>query len=66
MIDNEKTPIEKPKPRALRVNDFCQSYGISRATTYKLMKNGKLRTVLVAGRRLIPVDVAEALIAEAR
>jgi hypothetical protein len=50
--------------RALRVNEFCQCYGLSRATAYKLMKVGKLRTVLVCGRRLVPVDAAEALIWE--
>jgi predicted DNA-binding transcriptional regulator AlpA len=51
--------------RALRVNDFCAAYGISRATAYKLMKQGKLRTVLIAGRRLVPVDAAEALLSVA-
>jgi hypothetical protein len=50
--------------RALRLNEFCQLYGLSRATAYKLMAAGKLRTVLVGGRRLVPVDAAEALIAE--
>lgn len=49
--------------RALRVNDFCRAYGVSRSTVYKLMKANKLRTVLVAGRRLIPADAAEALLA---
>jgi excisionase family DNA binding protein len=57
----KKEPAEQPK-RALRVNDFCESYGISRATAYKLMKRGKLRTVRLGGRRLVPVDVAEALL----
>jgi excisionase family DNA binding protein len=50
--------------RALRVNEFCQLYGLSRATAYKLMKTGQLRTVFVGGRRLVPVDAAEALISE--
>jgi excisionase family DNA binding protein len=46
------------------MNDFCDAYGLSRATAYKLMKAGKLRTVFVGGRRLVPVDAAETLIAE--
>jgi predicted DNA-binding transcriptional regulator AlpA len=50
-----------PSKRALRMRDFCEGYGISRATAYKLMKAGKLKTVRVAGRRLVPVDAAEAL-----
>jgi predicted DNA-binding transcriptional regulator AlpA len=51
-----------PPRRALRMRDFCEGYGVSRATAYKLMKAGKLKTVRVAGRRLVPVDAAEALL----
>jgi hypothetical protein len=29
-----------------------------------MMKNGTLRTVLIGGRRVIPVDAAEALLRE--
>jgi excisionase family DNA binding protein len=61
MSDFEKQSAETSR-RALRVNEFCRAYGVSRATTYKLMKSGKLRTVRIAGRRLVPVDEAEALI----
>jgi excisionase family DNA binding protein len=49
---------------AYRIDEFCAAYRISRATVYKLMSEGKLRTVLVAGRRLIPVDAANALMVE--
>jgi hypothetical protein len=45
-------------------NDFCDAYGVCRATAYKMMKNGTLRTVLIGGRRVIPVDAAEALLRE--
>jgi predicted DNA-binding transcriptional regulator AlpA len=61
MTPEEKTPAELAR-RALRINDFCRAYGISRATAYKLIARGRLRTVLIAGRRLVPVDVAEALL----
>jgi predicted site-specific integrase-resolvase len=44
------------------MRDFCEGYGVSRATAYKLMKAGKLKSVRVAGRRIIPVDCAEALL----
>ncbi len=58
-------PIVPPVSRmAYRIDEFCTAYRISRATVYKLMNEGKLRTVLVAGRRLIPVDVANALMTE--
>jgi len=54
-----------PERRALRVNDFCTAYGLSRSTAYKLMKTGKLRTVLIGGRRVVPVDAAEGLLKDA-
>jgi predicted DNA-binding transcriptional regulator AlpA len=48
--------------RALRVPEFCRRYGISRTTAYKLKKAGKLQIVRIAGRAVIPVDSAEALL----
>jgi len=58
---------DRPAPvigrRALRIKEFCEAYGVSRTSVYRLMDQGKLRTVLVLGRRLIPVEAAEALMA---
>ena len=51
-----------PTRRALRINSFCEAYGISRSTAYRLIAEGKLKTVKVGNRRLVPVDVAEALL----
>ncbi len=48
--------------RAYRVNEACAAFRISRSTIYKLMAAGKLRTVRIAGRRLIPAEAAEALL----
>jgi excisionase family DNA binding protein len=50
------------QPRAFRIKDFCALYSVSRSSAYKLMAEGKLRTVRVGGRRLIPKDSAEALL----
>jgi excisionase family DNA binding protein len=50
--------------RALRVNDAAFIYGVSRSSLYKLMSEGKLSTVKLAGRRLIPRDNLEALLRE--
>jgi excisionase family DNA binding protein len=47
--------------RAFRINEFCAAYGLGRTKTYDLIKSGKLRTVLVGGRRLVHRDDAEAL-----
>jgi excisionase family DNA binding protein len=50
--------------RAYRINEFCATYGLGRTKTYDLIKTGKLRTILVGGRRLIHKDDAEALFSE--
>jgi excisionase family DNA binding protein len=49
--------------RAFHVKTAAALYGLSRSSLYKLMAAGKLRTVKVGGRRLIPRDAIEALIA---
>jgi excisionase family DNA binding protein len=48
--------------RALTLYDFCDFYSIGRSTAYSMIKTGKLRSIRVGGRRLIPVDAAEALL----
>jgi excisionase family DNA binding protein len=52
-----------PMNRALRINDFCRRYGIGRTTTYQLIRSGKLKSIQIGRRRLIPFDAAEALLA---
>jgi excisionase family DNA binding protein len=54
--------ITPAQPRAYTVNGFCRAYGVGRTLTYALIAAGKLPSVRVAGRRLIPADGAEALI----
>ncbi len=50
--------------RAYQVNEAAAAYRLSRSTLYSLMATGKLRSVKTGGRRLIPVDAMEALLAE--
>ena len=50
--------------RGLHVTEFGHRYGVSRSTTYKLMKSGKLRSVKIAGRRIIPDSEGERLLSE--
>lgn len=49
--------------RAYQINKAVAAYRLSRSTIYKLMNTGKLRSVKVGRRRLIPVESIEALIA---
>jgi excisionase family DNA binding protein len=46
------------------VNEFCQVVGLGRTMVYGLIADGKLATIKVGNRRLIPREAALALIAE--
>jgi excisionase family DNA binding protein len=48
--------------RAISVREFCNQYSMGRTTAYSMIARGALRSVLIGGRRLIPVDAAEALL----
>lgn len=64
-MDNHRiTPLVETR-QAWRMDDFCMNFGLSRSTVYNLMKEGRLKTVKVGGRRLIPVDAARELLAGA-
>jgi hypothetical protein len=45
-----------------RVNDAAAISGLGRSSLYKLMGSGQLRSVVVAGRRLIPAEALRELI----
>jgi excisionase family DNA binding protein len=65
-------PKHKPKARkppapldaalCYNVPDAASVVGLSRATLFKMIKEGRLRSIFVAGRRLIPADALRALI----
>jgi excisionase family DNA binding protein len=59
---SSNSPLKLAEKRALKIKEFCEAYGPSRSTTYKLINEGKLKSVLVGGRRLILVESAEALL----
>jgi excisionase family DNA binding protein len=58
------TPQEQayPPPLAYRIDDAVKASGLSRSTLYDLISEGRLRSVKVAGRRLIPADALLALL----
>jgi predicted DNA-binding transcriptional regulator AlpA len=61
MNPNKNSPTQR---LAFRVNEFCHSLGISRTAFYGLVKDKKIRSILVAGRRLVPLSEAERLLGE--
>lgn len=50
---------------ALRINDVCRVLSLGRTSVYKLIGEGKLKPINIAGRVLIPRTEIERLISEA-
>jgi excisionase family DNA binding protein len=51
-----------PPPLAYGIEDAVKASGLSRSTLYDLIGEGKLRSVKVAGRRLIPAEALRQLL----
>jgi excisionase family DNA binding protein len=67
-VQHSGARCEKPAPLpqdavlAYRINDAVKVAGLSRSSLYALIGEGKLRSVRVAGRRLIPADALRDLL----
>jgi excisionase family DNA binding protein len=48
--------------RALSIGEVARTCGLSRSTLYRLLKSGKLTTVKVGARRLVPIHAIDALL----
>jgi excisionase family DNA binding protein len=59
-----REPVRPHEPLAYRVNEFCQVVGLGRTMVYGLISDGKLATIKIGNRRLIPREAALALIAK--
>ena len=55
-------PASNIDVRAYRVDAAARAYGLSRTTLYKLLREGRLRSVLVGRRRLILRNSLESLL----
>jgi excisionase family DNA binding protein len=55
----ERPAVER---RALSIPEAAATCGISRATLYRLLSDGKLTTVKIGDRRLVPIVALDALI----
>jgi excisionase family DNA binding protein len=56
------TKKEAVERRALSICEAAQTCGLSRATLYRLIADGKLSTLKIGARRLVPVQALEALL----
>jgi excisionase family DNA binding protein len=53
---------DKQERRALSIRETACACGLSRATLYRQIKDGKLATIKVGARRLVPVGSIDALL----
>ena len=53
---------QKQERRALSIKEVADACGLSRATVYRLIADGKLATLKIGARRLVPVDFIDALL----
>jgi excisionase family DNA binding protein len=53
--------INEP-PRCLRVEDAARLLNVGRSTAYDLIRSGRLRSVKIGRRRLVPRDALEELL----
>jgi excisionase family DNA binding protein len=51
-------------PLAYQVAQFCKAVGLGKTKFYELVRDGKIKTVVVGGRRLIPADEVHRLVRE--
>jgi excisionase family DNA binding protein len=58
------SPKTEEKRRGLSVREASQRGGWSKATTYRLITAGKLKSVKVLGRRIVTPEAVDAVLAE--
>jgi excisionase family DNA binding protein len=56
--------VPDPPFLAYRVKAFCACLGLGRTKFYELVRDGKIKTVVIGGRRLVPADEARRLVRE--
>jgi len=54
--------IQVRERRAMSIREAAQTCGLSRATLYRLIADGKLTTLKIGTRRLVPVSAIDALL----
>jgi excisionase family DNA binding protein len=63
-LDQSRLHPAKNLPRLLAIKQAIYELGISRTALYELINAGKLKTVKIGRRRLVPIEAIEELIAD--
>ena len=61
--DHAKFHVARTMPRLLAIKQAIYELGISRTALYELIEDGRLKTVKIGRRRLVPIEAIEELIA---
>ena len=61
-MSDASSPIILNQPAALTLQEFCKHVRISTSMGYKLMRDGKLRSVKVGRRTVIPFKEVQRLL----
>lgn len=56
------TNQNEQSPHAYSVDGFCRTMGIGRTKFYDLVRERKIRTVTIGGRRLVPASEIQRLL----
>jgi excisionase family DNA binding protein len=62
-LNRPQSYTAKTLPRLLAIKQAIYEMGISRTAIYQLIKEGKLKTVKIGRRRLVPIEAIEDLVA---
>ncbi len=64
-LDNKQSKqIEMPERAAWQVREFCETLRISRSTFWKYSALGKIKTIRIGGRVLVPAIEAHRITTE--
>lgn len=66
MLHYPQSTRAKTLPRLLAIKQVIYELGISRTAIYELIECGKLKTVKIGRRRLVPIEAIEEFIASLR
>ena len=61
---NQSKHNETPERAAWRVREFCEAHRISHSTFWKYVGLGKIKTIRIGGRVLVPAAEAHRIAAE--
>jgi excisionase family DNA binding protein len=63
LVSDPETTTSTVRPRVLRVEEAARLLGVGRSLAYDLIRSGRLRSIKIGSRRLVPVAAVDEAIA---